>query len=410
MTLALLKVDFRQLALSELELFELHQDAIRASLNTPGPLAGFVLLATCNRFELYFETPDVAGAVSYIHSELALLLGISGKHLDENLELLTNSEVAGHLFSVASGLQSMIVGEAEIAGQVKKALRDAQEAKTTTSELEVLFQTAARVSKLVATETELGKAGRSLIHSALDQASQYLDIEQTNALIIGTGAYARVVTAALKKTSISRIAVYSRSGRAKQFASSHALVPVEQPDFLKALASSQLVISASGSQGFALTAEHLARIATKPRVIIDLALSKDVAPEVSDDPDIASFSLKDLEDTTALNQDVVAVANAIIASEIESYRLSIIDKQADPLISALREHIDERVLQEVDRVRIKQGEESAQIVSRSLKRVMNQVFHSSHIQAKELTRAGLEEDYKQALKVLFDLEVKSETT
>lgn len=408
MTIGLLKVDFRQLSLSELELFELHQDAIRASLNTPGPLAGFVLLATCNRFELYFETPDVETAVSYIHQELTLLLGLSGKHLDENLELLTESDVAGHLFSVASGLQSMIIGEAEIAGQVKKALRDAQSAKTTTSELEVLFQTAARVSKLVSTETELGKAGRSLIHSALEKAAAHLDIENTNALIIGTGAYARVVTAALKKTAISRIAVYSRSGRAKQFAASHALVPVEQPDFLKALASSQLVISASGAKGYALTAEHLARISTKPQVIIDLALSKDVSPEIDEDPAITTFSLKDLEQTAIPNQDVVAIATEIVATEKESFRVSRVEKQADPLISALRDHINDRVSKEVERVRIKQGDELADSVSRSLNRVMNQVFHPSHIQAKELTRAGQEADYKQALKVLFDLEVDRE--
>ena len=134
------------------------------------------------------------------------------------LKVRVGSPVAAHLFSVAAGLDSMVVGEAEINGQVARAFRDAQAAGTTSAAINLLFQSAARTAKQVATVTGLGAAGRSVASVALDIANDSADLRGARALVIGTGAYARVVAAELRSRGCTDLSVFSPSGRATGFA------------------------------------------------------------------------------------------------------------------------------------------------------------------------------------------------
>ncbi len=190
-------------------------------------LDGAVVLATCNRFEAYL---DIAGddrdsAVSATVDAVATASDLVPAEVAESVQVLGGGDVVQHLFAVSSGLESVVVGETEISGQVRRALEDARANGTTTSELERLFQEAAHTSRGVKTRTRIGAAGRSLVRLGLELASSRItDWAHTRVLLVGTGSYAATTIAALRDRGAANIQVFSPSGRAPWFAAKHDLV------------------------------------------------------------------------------------------------------------------------------------------------------------------------------------------
>jgi glutamyl-tRNA reductase len=218
-----------------------------------------VVISTCNRFELYLDVDaplsgdSVRHATRHVAELVAHASGVTGDVAARSFTVRTGPEVTEHLFAVASGLDAMVVGEREIAGQVKRSLAVAREQETTSKTLELLFQTASRTSKRVGTDTELGAAGRSVVALALDLAERELPPwDGTRAVLIGTGSYAGASVAALRARGCDDIRVYSQSGRAEAFAESHGVQPVGS--LVEALADADLVVSCSGARGRALAA------------------------------------------------------------------------------------------------------------------------------------------------------------
>ncbi|WNY33175.1 hypothetical protein Q9Q99_13405 [Curtobacterium flaccumfaciens] len=177
-----------------------------------GVLDGAVVLATCNRFEAYL---DIAGdesdsAVSATVQAVAAASDLDATEVLDSVNVLGGKDVVQHLFAVSSGLESVVVGETEISGQVRRSLEDARSNGTTTSDLERLFQEAAHTSRGVKTRTRIGAAGRSLVRLGLELASSRVtDWARTRVLLVGTGSYAATTIAALL-TAVPRT---SRSSR-----------------------------------------------------------------------------------------------------------------------------------------------------------------------------------------------------
>ena len=152
------------------------------------PISAVVVVATCNRLEIYLDAARFHDAIDEVTAAVAELAGASADEVSGMLKVRVGSPVVAHLFTVASGLDSMVVGEAEINGQVARAFRDAQAAGTTSPAINLLFQSAARTAKQVASDTGLGAAGRSVASVALDIATDSGDLRDARALVIGTGA------------------------------------------------------------------------------------------------------------------------------------------------------------------------------------------------------------------------------
>jgi glutamyl-tRNA reductase len=409
--IAFIGTDFNDAPLALLDQLERESAEIQRRLVAQNsPILGAVVLATCNRFEVYFESKDFHGALDFAMQQIATHLGNTPEQLSEQLRVLYGPALVKHIFSVAAGLESMVVGEAEITGQVKRALSIAQNTGVATTEIQKLFQSASSVAKRVISETGLGASGRSIISVALDIATDRIGtLRGKSALIIGTGAYARVSSAALKRLGVKTIYVYSKSGRAESFASSHELVPVLEEDLLTCLTEVDLVVGTSGSPGRVVEEELALRAASKRTsqlVVIDVALSKDIAPEVSN---LRGFSVIDLEQLKLLtpkdHTDAVISAEAIVAGEVSNYQSELVSRSMDPVISALRAHVSLWVEAEIESVRKKQGDEIAKGVERSLNRVTNAILHTPTIKAKDLAKDGNQEDYLRAVRLLFDLEL-----
>jgi len=366
-----------------------------------------VVISTCNRFELYLDVDaplsgdSVRHATRHVAELVARASGVTGDVAARSFTVRTGPEVTEHLFAVASGLDAMVVGEREIAGQVKRSLAEAREQETTSKTLELLFQTASRTSKRVGTDTELGAAGRSVVALALDLAERELaPWDGTRAVLIGTGSYAGASVAALRARGCDDIRVYSQSGRAEAFAESHGVQPVDS--LVEALADADLVVSCSGARGRAVAArtepqdERLSAMVTgnfggsttlpglvsengpeaslghvldtaalvrareraadragdepepRPLVILDLALHRDVDPRVADVEGVLLFDLATLKaHAPAVARDVVAQAQGIVDAAARRFEETRLGREADAAVVALLDEAEVRVRAEI---------------------------------------------------------------
>ncbi|MCG2800524.1 MAG: glutamyl-tRNA reductase [Cellulomonas sp.] len=316
MVLLALTADHHDLDLGTLELLSSQVTGLGAELVASGAALGAVTLATCNRVELYLDTatPEAARA-----DGLAGLERRAGPRATAGLRLWTDRPAIEHLFAVTAGLESMVVGEREIVGQVRTALADAHAARLTTPLLEAAFQNASRVSRDVEARTGLGAAGRSMVAVALDIAGADLaaDWSALRTLLVGTGSYAGASLAALRERGVRDVQVHSGSGRAHAFAERHGARPA--PDLVAALAEVHLVVACSGVGGVPLSARRLSEARAgsgRPLVVVDLALAHDVEPAVADLPGVRLVTMRDVaahapdagEPARAARADVAAAA------------------------------------------------------------------------------------------------------
>ncbi len=365
------------------------------------PVRGAVVISTCNRFELYLdvEAPVTGPAIDHTTTHAAqLVAAASGVAVDAAARCLTvrvASEVPEHLFAVASGLDSMVIGEREVAGQVKRALEVAREERTTSKTLELLFQTASRTSKRVGSSTALGTTGRSIVKVALDLAADSLPPwHAASTIIIGTGSYAGATVAALRARGAGDIRVYSQSGRAELFAAGHdvAALPVGEEALVEALAEADLVVSVSGARGrgrapvepgepgpeaaleFVLDAAAVARARVRaaeradardgfaergtprPLVVLDLALHRDVDPALADVEGVQLYDLQSLKaHAPATATAVVADARALVDAAAREFVEHQVGRAADAAVMALLDEaereVDAEVAAAVDRLR-----------------------------------------------------------
>jgi glutamyl-tRNA reductase len=406
----LVGADFHDAPLSFLETGELRSEALRQRLATQSEvLSGSIVLSTCHRLEVYAETEDLYPALDAIVASLADTLDQSVAVTGRIFRVLYESSVTRHLFSVASGLEAMVVGETEITGQIRRSIDRAREQGTLTPGLIRLFDRAIAASKRVHTDTGINDSGRSLIDAAIDVASGTLPpAHQVRALIIGTGAYARVVRAGLARRGVTTMSVYSPSGRAEAFASTHKLTAVSLEGLGEALGSVDLVVAASGQSGYVVTAsmaqEALARHGSTV-TFIDLALARDIDPDISRLPGGTVVALDDLRDAAdGVNRRSVWQAERLVDDLSRAFADEERARLVDPLVVALRESISQRVNEEIEQVRRRHGDDAAVIVERSLRRVTNSLLHTPTTRAKDFALSGQHEDFAKAIRTLFDVE------
>lgn len=411
-TLVLIGGSHHDLSLSNLEILERNVSLIRKQLFTPETskqgIKGGVLVSTCNRFEAYLDVEKFHDGVD---CAIKIIAEASGTNIEECRGLLSVSfgrSVTEHLFAVAAGLESMIVGEVEVAGQVRAAFKKAQEEETTTSQLEHLFQRAATVSKKVTTSTGLGAAGRSIVTVALDLVEQrHGSLSGKRALLLGTGAYARVVVAALQKYECGEIAVFSSSGRAHSFSQTHGTFSVASEKLVEAISSSDLIVACSGSSNHILYSSTFAdRPSTMPTLpIIDVALTSDLAPDVKN---LHFTDVIDLEiigmHAPAEHEEAITRAREIVQQSADEFEKEGLSRSLDPTIILMRAHVEQLIDNEIERVRTRRGDEVADEVSHSLRRVTNVLLHTPSVRARSLTRTENQDEYRRAIQLLFGIE------
>lgn len=385
------------LDLSVLERLSADSRAVgREIVSGSAAVSGAVVLATCNRFELYLDVSDAADADtarSAAASAVAARSGYPADHVRSALAPATGTPVVEHLFAVASGLESMVVGEREIAGQVRRALTAARRDGTTTSDLESVFQAASRTSRDIGSRTGLGAAGRSVVGVALDLVEEDLpDWASVRCLLIGTGSYAGASLAALKARGCGEIVVYSATGRAGRFAEQRG-VTAATADLEASLAGVDLVVACSGASGAVLDAGALARArgtASHPLAVVDLALQHDVDPAVTDLPGVRLVSLSTVADHAPDGHSAtVAEARTLVAAHAGTYEQDRRTREWDPPVVAERR----RVLEDLAAATVDLDEPEA----RALRRRVRSALHVPTVRARAAARDGDAAAYARAL-------------
>jgi glutamyl-tRNA reductase len=373
-------------------------------------ISGAVVLATCNRFEAYLEIDEPLNASNTVALESAVgivseVSGVSADELRSAVSVKVGTQVVNHLFSVSSGLESVVVGEDEISGQVRRALEKARVDGTTTSGLEQLFQKASTTSRGVKTRTAIGGAGRSLVRLGLEMASsRIVDWAETRVLIVGTGQYAATTLAALRDRGVTDLTVFSPSGRAERFALKHAIVSsVSLPD---AVADADLVITCTSSETPVLTAELVAP--GRRRLVMDLGLPRNVDPAIAA---VDGIELLDLE-TISLHAPVEELTAASQAREMVGQATAeFIAREAEqklaPAIVALRTHVFDLLESEIDRARAR-GDEDGKVEA-ALRHLTGVLLHTPSVRARELARSGDGASFSEAVAALFGVEVAPPT-
>jgi len=437
--LTVLGASHHDLELTQLERLAARTEELSSGLAALGaredsPVAGLVLVSTCNRLEIYLDALRFHDAIDAVGDVVAETAGMRTEDVVALLKVRVGAPVAAHLFSVTAGLDSMVVGEAEIAGQVARAFRDAQAARTTSAPINLLFQAAARTAKRVATVTGLGAAGRSVASVALDIALANDDLADdlageswgssgsgdgaayaastlsgARALVIGTGAYARVVAAELRARGCSDLSVFSPSGRAPAFATRHDATVVLPEHLFAALAAADLVVTCSGASVPTLDDVLLKDVVAqrdRPLPVIDLALRSDLSPGARTVPGVRLVDLYTVaEQADPAHRDAVTDAQDIVIAAVSDFEDQLAQRRIDPAVVALRQHISATVEKEVARLRAKYPADVAGDVELALHRVTQSLLHTPTLRAKELARTGDSADYVQALHTLFGIDI-----
>jgi len=377
-------------------------------------VAGAVVLPTCNRFELYLDVTDLDAARSEVIATLSSLTSLDVAAIDAALVAYEGDDAVEHLMSVSSGLESMVVGEREISGQVRRSHNGARTAGHLSPALDRLFQSALRTSRVVASSTGLGTSGRSVMSVAFDLADETVSWSGANALIVGTGALAESGIGMLRGRGAHVIGVHSPTGRASDFAARHGIDVVTVDGLMAAVHQADVVLACSGGESIVLTptlVAHAVGDRERALTLVDLALHRDVAPGVDHLRNVHVVRLEDVQ-THAPSESVAALesARAIVAHAVARYAGGETGRAADPAIVALREHVFGLLEREVAHVRPSidaSPDERAQAAATeaALRHFAKALLHRPTVRAKELAESGRADDYLSALSTLYGLDV-----
>ncbi|MGC4174546.1 glutamyl-tRNA reductase [Demequina sp.] len=400
----------RDLAL--LEQLSVGADALGAAVVASPVVSGAVVLPTCNRFEVYLEAVDAEAARAALVSSIATRSPLTPSEISAALETFEGDDAVRHLLSVATGLESMVVGEREISGQVRRAHADARAGGVLTPQLDKLFQSALRTSRVVASSTGLGTSGRSVVSVALDLADATVTWAGARVLVIGTGGLADAAVGAMQGRGASVVGVFSPSGRALEFAAAHGLEALGAEDLAGAVRAADVVLACSGGEGLVLSAADVALArsgVSSPLTVIDLSLERDVDFDVRSLPGVHVVDLVSVG-AQAPEESVTAVeaARAIVAHAVA--RFDDASRTLDPAVVALREHVFGLLEREVARLRPAPGADAdtvarADAAEHALRHFAKTLLHVPTVRAREHAVAGEQERYLAAIRALYGIDV-----
>jgi glutamyl-tRNA reductase len=376
-------------------------------------------LATCNRIEVYAGVDKFHAAVTEITELLAVHTGVEPAELTQHLYVHYDGRAVQHLFTVACGLDSMVVGEPQILGQIRTALAGAQDHGTAGRALNDAMQQALRVGKRAHSETGLDRAGQSVVSVALEAAYEALGVTGPTglrALIVGAGSMAALAAASLNRAGVRHMVVANRTQeRAEHLAGQYGGVAVPITELVPALGEADLVVACTGAPGHVITGEMLNRAAHRhPVALVDLALPRDVDPAVRE---LAGVHVVDLERVAAdgsaqaagAAQEIAAVRDLVL-DEVEAYAAAQRAEAVAPTVAALRVMAADVVRAELERLRGKTpglADKDRAEVEQTVRRVVDKLLHVPTVRVKQLAGAPGGSSYAEALRELFGLDPAS---
>ena len=385
-----------------------------------GHVAEAAVVATCNRLEILAEVERFHAGVDAICDRLALHTGVGLDELRAHLYVHYEDRAVRHVFTVAAGLDSMVVGETQVLGQVRSALRVAQDAGTVARSLHELLRQAIHVGKRVHAETELSRTGRSLVDVGLEAAAHPLGgLVGRDALVIGAGTMSSLAAHALRRADVGTLQVANRSlERAGRLAAAVDAEVLPAADLPAALERVDLVVSCTASTGHVLTAAAISAAmsgrAGRRLVLVDLALPRDVEPSVAEIADVDLVTLETLmtggTGLPGTGLAAVGAAREIVSDEVITFLGALRAARVAPTVVALRSMAADVVAAELSRLEGRlpalEPDQLAEI-QLTVRRVVDKLLHAPTVRVKELAGDDAGPDYERALRHLFALDPRA---
>lgn len=379
-------------------------------------VAEAAILSTCNRTELYAVVDDPDRGRDELASYLVEFSGYTRAELDKHLYSSTLDAAVHHLFRVVSSLDSMVLGEAQIQGQIKECYSVALEADSTGVIFNKLFANAIRVGKRARSETAIGESALSISSVAVELAMNvFEDMRGRTVLIIGAGEMSELTAQALKDKGVTAIVVANRTfERAEEFARKFGGRPARFTDFPAEMRGADIVISSTGAAGFVLTKEMMANVMRerrhRPIFLVDIAVPRDIAPDVDSLSGVFLYNIDDLQAVIAANladrEREAEKVEAIIETEVESFAAWLGSLDIVPTIAALKQRAEEIRTAEVAKTINKLGDLSDRDkneINALVKVVLSKILHEPITRLKEHEHEKERYRYLETIRYLFDL-------
>lgn len=366
------------------------------------------VVSTCNRIEVYVETERFHGSVEQLSDLLAERSGLDRDRIVRHLYVHYEESAVAHLFSVASGLDSMVPGESQVLGQVRAALSAGQAESTVGTALNALFQQALRVGKRAHAETGIDALAPSLVAAALDRVALPTS---ARVVVAGAGSMASLSVATLRRRGYDDVTVVNRTPeRAEKLVELHGGRAAAWAELDGLLAGADLLLSCTGANGVVFGLDRLG--AAGPLTVVDLALPRDVAPEARSLPGLMLVSLDDLADTTASPQTVddLEAVKRIVADEVGSFLAARSMAHVKPTVVALRSMATDVVAAELERFAAQHPEADETTlagVRQAMNRVAGKLIHTPTVRVQQLVDGPDGLTYADALADLFALDPKA---
>ena len=403
MTIHVLSADHRYAPLDDIARLSGAADLGPTLMRSLPHARGVMVLRTCNRVTIYVDAPASADPHTIKDAvERELATASHAQREDVHLRHLWGRDGLVDLFSTAAGLESMVIGEREIAGQMRRAARTAWEDGTLSCDLGRAAERASATSRRVATETGLAGAGRSVVAVGLDMAAAHLGPwADASVLIVGTGAYAGASVSALQALGASEVSVYSTSGRAREFAQGRGIGWVSAADLPAALEHADLVVTCRGLGSPVLTRDMAA--ASGPTVVLDLALMRDTESSVASLSNVTLIDLPTIQASVpAADADALTRARAIIDEEVSSFERGLGARSMDPVVRHLRSRVFRIVEEEIDR--LGEGPLSTEDAARALRHLAARLIHNPTVMAHRAGEESQQERYLEALGLVLGID------
>lgn len=375
-----------------------------------------VVLSTCHRTEVYAVAERYHGAVQDIRNAFSEMAFIAPEDFSDHLYTYFDEGAVNHLFSVAAGVDSVVLGESEILGQVRNAWQRAQEEGSTGPRLAALFRQALVVGKRARTETAIGRGSTSLAHAAVDMAERRLgSLEGKRILLLGAGEVGESMALAVAGIDGAEVFVANRTWeRAVTLASRVGGRAVQLDGVREALADVDLLLTSTGAPSAIVDQTDLAPVVEarggRPLLIVDVAMPRDIDPSVSELPGVELLDLDDVrafvEAGLAERRREVDRVRAIIDEERERFLESVTAREVAPTITALRERAEALRVAELERQRGRlegldpKQREAVEAVTRG---VLAKLLHDPTVHLKDAAGTPKGERLSDALRELFDL-------